>query len=177
MKSKKFLLAMIILILSLFLSSCSLLDEKSYAFLDSDHDFSDKTFAKLIDSINSKDEVALKSLFAANVQNSFENFDDSVNQLINFFKSENLTFERTNGVGSTGEFEDGKKMIELIATYNVTSKKYKYYIRVSMTKYNTFDENNSGMLSLYIINAKDWKENSVYGVSEDTPGIHIVSDY
>lgn len=171
------LLSVVILIASLLLSSCSLLEEKNYAFLESDHDFSDKTFAKLIDSLNSKDEATLKSLFAVNVQNSIENFDDSVNQLINFFKSENLTFERTNGVGSTEEFEDSKKMIELIATYNVTSKKYKYYFRISMTKYNTFDENNSGILSLYIINANDWKENSVYGVSEDTSGIHIVSDY
>lgn len=175
MKSKKMLLLVVIFIASLLLSSCSLLEEKNYAFLDSDHDFSDKTFAKLIDSLNSKDEATLKSLFAVNVQNSIENFDDSVNQLINFFKGKTLEFDKTDSVGSSGHFDDGKKVIELFTTYNVKSNEQKYYFAIEMTKVNTFDDNN-GILCLYVINANDWHEDHVYH-GDNEVGIHIVSDY
>lgn len=175
MNRKNFIYFIFAFIISLSFSSCSLFEENNYSFLDTDREFSDKTFAKLIEAINQKDTIELSNLFSINTRNNTENFEDSVNQLVNFFGSQILTFEKTDGVGSMGKFEDGKKVIELITTYNVNSNEQKYYFSIEMTKFNTFNENYNGILCLNIINAKDWQEDYVYyGDSES--GIHIFSD-
>lgn len=176
MKSKRCLLFVLIIISSVIFSSCSLFEEKTYAFTNTDREFADKSFAKLIDAINNKDELELKNLFSVNTQNSVENFEDIVNYLTNFFKEQTLEFEKTDGVGSMGNYENGNKVIELITTYNVKSNEQKYYFAIKMIKCDTFDENNNGILSLSIINAKDWKHEYVYP-GESEAGIHIVSDY
>lgn len=176
MKVKKKLIITFIFITSLFFSSCALFEENTYAFMNTDREFTDNTFAKLIDAINKKDKAKLKILFSVNTQNNVENFEDSINYLINFFREQTLEFEKTDSVGSTGKFENGKKVIELFTTYNVKSNEQKYYFAIELTKCNTVDDNNNGILSLFIINAKDWRYNYVYhGDSE--AGIHIISDY
>lgn len=172
---KKILLIILVLSISIFFGACSFLEDRIYAFTDTDREFTDKTFAKLIDAVNNKDESELRNLFSVNTQNSAKNFEDSINYLINFFKEQTLEFEKTDGVGSKGHYEDGKKVIDLFTTYNVKSNEQKYYFAIEMTKVNTFDDNN-GILCLYIINAKDWHEDHVYH-GDNKIGIHIVSDY
>ena len=174
---KKILLIILVLSISIFFGACSFLGDRIYAFTDTDREFTDKTFAKLIDAINNKDESELRNLFSVNTQNSAKNFEDSINYLINFFKEQTLEFEKTDGVGSKGHYEDGKKVIELITTYNVKSNEQKYYFAINLIRCDTFDNNNEGVISLYIINAKDWHEECEYGVQENISGIHIVSDY
>lgn len=144
--------------------------------MSTDREFSDKTFAKLIDTINQKNTDELKNLFSVNTQNNVENFEDSVNHLVNFFSTQTLVFEKTDGVGSTRNYEYGKMANEVFTTYNVKSNEQKYYFAIEMTKFNTFDDNNNGILCLYIINAKNWHEDYVY-YGDSEAGIHIVSDY
>lgn len=177
MKNKKCLLIVLIIISSVFFSSCSLFEEETYAFFDTDREFTDKTFAKLIDAINNKDEEKLKNLFSVNTQNSVKDFEDNVNYLMNFFKEQTLEFEKTDGVGSKAHYENCKKVVELITAYNVKSNVQKYYFAINLIRYDTFDNYNEGVISLYIINAKDWHEEFEYGVQENISGIHIVSDY
>ena len=68
----------LIIVLFFFLSSCSLGGETMKKLSKTEKDIAIETFEKVLGAINSKDSIALKTLFSKKALSETNNIDDSI---------------------------------------------------------------------------------------------------
>lgn len=155
----------------LALTSCS----ASY-YLISDESRAGATLENIVNAVNDNDAEALASLFSNNVLAERSDWRSSASEFIEFIDGKIITYTdpSDSGVFSSTEFEDGKKRKEIQPSVTVETTAGKYYIAILECVIDDFDEENVGIMSIYIISAENRQNDYVYrGDGNWIPGINI----
>lgn len=169
----------ILLILSfalvLSLMSCSWA-ESVMPFIQDSAKTADITFSEIISAIKSADASKIVDMFAISVQKGQDLSESSVN-LINFIQGDitSVSSAVDGGVGANRELDYGKRRKEILSAFTVTTTTNTYHFAVLECVLDEFDNNNVGLLSVFVIDANNWQSSSVYrGDGKWSHGIHIV---
>lgn len=142
-------------------------------FYDNDGEQTDLLFEQIIQSLENHDVSNLKNLFSVWACNTADNLDEDINDLLEFYNGEMVSFKRY-GPGSHAVKEGNSKRKEIFASYDVTTTEAKYRIAF---RFCTVDSDNSdtiGLYSFYIIEAENSDRNFAYwGNDEWIVGINI----
>lgn len=155
---KKILLFFILLAIALPLSSCS-----DISILDDDNaKIADKTFSEIVDAIKSKDESKIVDMFADSIK-SEDGLSQTALAFIDYIRGDIISFSSADeaGVGADYKIEDGKKRKEIQSSFLLTTTESAYFIAIKERVKDEFNEN-TGIMSIYVIDAKDWSEDFVY---------------
>lgn len=164
------LISLLILCSVIFVSSCD--------FMKSEDEILDEKVQNFIDLLDENDKESLKSLFAPAKIGCISNFDDSLDELFEYydgvFKSKSHESKGTDG-DKNGDFT--AKWYNL--SYIITTSSEQYRLAIYWcTEYST-DSNYLGIWSLYIIKENEYPT-PVYTYRGDglwTPGINIGKVY
>lgn len=165
---------LLLIALMFLLTSCSLGGLNKGFPKDNDEQVTKDTFKQVFNAIQHHDETALKNLFTKKVRNEVSNFDESTVNFLDFFQGKVISFDDQEGDAVDGIIENGKKRMYVESIYDVNTSEQKYHIAIKVCTVDTYDSNNVGITSIYIINAENWNETYDYrGDAKWTPGIVI----
>lgn len=170
MKRKIINIAVIILsaVCMIFATSCFGL------FLDTDGGDAESNMVNLLKCLQKEDRSAIKSLFAPNKIADIEDFDEDIDDLLNYYNGKYLSY----GSGGIGAFKDsnyGDIVKYYDMSYDVTTTEDIYRFHLIWYIQDTTDADNVGIWSLSIIRFDDDPdpESSYRGDGSWTSGINI----
>lgn len=151
------------------LTSCFFPDFKSYPM-----EYAEETIENVIISINKKDTVKFKSLFATNVCNDNSDLDENITELFKYVEGEITEYKCFDEINRSEKTNYGKRKKEFQATYLITTDEKEYYIAIRQCTVDDFDNSNIGIHTFNIISAEEWKSDYMYrvNVAQDS-GIYI----
>ena len=170
---------MILLIVTVTFTSCSQGEANMGIFRDTDEKIADKTFNKIISAIRLEDDSKIVDLFS----NAIKSEDDLSKPAMTFIKcirGDIISFSSASeaGVGADYKTETGKKRKEIQSAFCINTTESSYYIAIKECVKDEFDDNNIGIMSIYIIESSNWTEDYVYrGDGKWNPGINIVDSF
>ena len=176
---RKAILSIILIILVLTFTSCSNGGTNMGVFGDNDEKIADKTFEKIINAIKSNNNSKMVDMFSHSVKSEVD-LSQSVSMFYDFIQGDIVSFSSASeaGVGADYETESGKKRKEIQSAFCIITTENTYYITVKECVKDEIDDNNIGIVSIYIIESKNWKEDYVYrGDGKWIPGINIVDSF
>jgi len=150
-------------------------------FEDNDEKIADKTFNEIITAISLQDDSKIVDMFSNSIKsedNSVDNLSQSALKFFEFIHGDIVAFSSASeaGVGTDYRIESGKKRKEIQSAFCINTTENTYYIAIKECIKDEFDDNNIGIMSIYIIESNNWTENYVYrGDGKWIPGINIVS--
>ena len=126
---------------------------------------------KLLDCLDKKDSEGIRALFSPEVTPS----DDSIKALYEYYLGELVEIEDFYSYMETNSHSKGISRRWIEGAYKVTTNEEVYHIAVSCLVKDTGDQENIGIIYLYIINDKDYStpEYIYKGDGKETPGINI----
>jgi hypothetical protein len=159
----------------LFLHACSPGGDNMFSIYTTDHDETKACMDKLCEALQNRDKDALKALLSKNVVYAVEDTDAQVDALFDYFVGEYQSYYDPAATSTSAEKYDGKKRKYHEMTYEVYTNTNQYRVAILYYVYDTFDKDNEGIYSLYILNATDDSDLSVCyrGDGKYTPGINI----
>ncbi len=161
-----------IIILSLILCSCY---NGFGEFYKSDQEIANERLDLLLTALKNKDKDTLRSLFSKKAINYDEDFENSIDVLLEYFHGE--TFEHDYDSPLNVEMERDHDLVKKIiySSYDVKTETQTYRIAIQDIITNTYEKNNVGIYSLYIIIASEDADlqYTYRGDGKDTPGINI----
>ncbi len=172
---KKMLLLIIIVILTITIASCFGGCTNASILRENNAEIADETFREIIEAIRLKNGSKIVDLFSSSIK-SEESLSVSASKFIDYIQGEIISFSSASesGVGASYKAERGKKKKEIQASFTIVTSESKYYLAIKECTRDDFDENNIGIISIYIIEADNWTVDYVYGGDGQwTPGIHI----
>lgn len=158
------------------LIACSREESVMRFFGDSSDKIADNTFSEIISAIKSTDASKIEEMFAVSVKNEQDLSESSVS-FVNFVRGDIISVSSAvdGGVGANREFDYGKRRKEILSAFTVTTTTNTYHFAVLECVLDEFDNNNVGLLSVFVIDANNWHSSSVYrGDGEWTHGINVV---
>ena len=176
---RKVILLIILLILTLTFTSCSNGGTGMGVFGDNDEEFADKTFNEIITAIRLQDDSKIVDMFSNSIK-SEDNLSQSALKFFGFIHGDIVAFSSASeaGVGTDYRIESGKKRKEIQSAFCISTTENTYYIAIKECIKDEFDDNNIGIMSIYIIESNNWTENYVYrGDGKWIPGINIVDSF
>lgn len=179
MNMKKVLLSIILLILIVTLTSCSNGEANMGIFRDNDEKIADKTFNQIISAIRLKDNSKIVDMFS-NAIKSEDNLSQQALIFVNYIHGDIISFSSASeaGVGADYKTETGKKRKEIQSSFCINTTESTYYVAIKECIKDEFDDNNTGIMSIYIIESSNWTEDYVYrGDGKWTQGINIVDSF
>ena len=165
-------ICLLLIVLVLFLTSCGNMEILN----QDDSMIANNTFERIINQIKTQDSRGLKSLFSQTVQDTTSNLEENCVDLIQFMQGDIVSISDADdsGVGTDYKIETGKISKIIQSAFTCETDLHKYYVAMKKCTKDGFDQDNIGLLSIYIIKSEDWKEDCVYrGDGKWTPGIHI----
>ncbi len=167
----------LLLIISVFsLTGCNLFNT---AFTTSDNEDADNKLELFVECLKTKDKEYIKSLFAQNKIKDLTNFEDSIEELFQYYDGEFVSVKRySTGVEKDKDSEIERKWYNM--SYDVTTSIEIYRMAFIWCVKDTGDENNVGIESYYILKASDDPNYPQYSYGGDgawTPGINIGKIY
>ena len=175
MKIEKIGFALLFIALVCLLTSCSVMGDNMKIFKESDETIADKTFERLVNAINSKNVLQIKSMFSNTIQGN-GNLEEESYKLFEFIQGDIASYSSSSemGVGTDIKSENGKSKKEIQSTFWIKTTKSIYYLAVKECVKNEFDNSDIGLLSIYIIKAQDWDKDYVYrGDGKWSRGVNI----
>lgn len=163
----------------MLLTSCSLGGQNMWnRFNDTDEKKADARMDKVLEAIKNKDKEALKSMFSKKAITATENFDQSINDLFDFYQGDFVSYNNWGGPMSDGGINEdgtGREWKEIYSSYDVETSKQKYRFAIQEFVQDTADAKNVGIWSLYIIKMEDDTDPQFgyHGDNKDTPGINF----
>ena len=167
----------LILICVVFLNSCGTLMSLVFGNMKTDDEVAQEKLGEVLGAIEKQDKDSLKALFAKKTQNTGSNFDSQIEQLFEYYQGNFSTYSKITSpmVGRGHDYNDEYKYYEFSCDIETTTQTY----RIAMKFYteDTATPDNIGIISLYIINAKE--ENSecfdhfYWGDATFKEGIHL----
>lgn len=132
------------------------------------------TLRRFISYVQDGDKENIKGLFSKNARETVENFDEPVDDLIEFFEGEVLSFGSEDLTNSNKKVHNGKRSIELKSAITVNTTKQTYYVSFNQFVINEIDQDKIGVEKFSIVKKSDWNYTYTYwGSNDDIPGIHI----
>ena len=173
---KNVLLLIILLALTLTSTSCSNGGTDMGIWRDNDEKIADKTFNKIITTIESNNESIMVNMFSNTVKSEID-LSHSVLMFYDFIHGDIVSFSSASeaGVGADYQTERGKTRKEIQSAYCISTTENTYYIAIKECVKDEIDDNNIGIVSIYIIESNTWKEDYIYrGDGKWLSGINIV---
>lgn len=173
---KNVLLLIILLALTLTSTSCSNGGTDMGILGDNNEKIADKTFNKIITAIGSNNDSTMVNMFSNTVKSEVD-LSHSVLMFYDFIHGDIVLFSSASeaGVGADYQTERGKKRKEIQSAFCISTTENTYYIAIKECVKDEIDDNNIGIVSIYIIESNNWKEDYVYrGDGKWLPGINIV---
>lgn len=164
------LISISLLCFVIFVSSCD--------YLKSEDEILDEKVQNLINLLDKNDKVGIKSLFASSKIDSISNFDNLLDELIEYYDG-TYTSKSHGGKGTDKDKNDDFTASWYNLSYKVITSSEEYRIAIYWcTEYST-DSNYLGIWSLYIINENDYltPDYTYRGDGLWTPGINIGKVY
>ena len=163
----------------ILLSSCSFGDfnMRKHMFLMNNNKVANESFEKIIVAIQNQDSAVLKALFSKVAQSEASNLGENSIKLFKFIQGDIVSFSDASeaGVGVDYKTEQAKKQKIVQSAFYLETSAQKYYIAIRECIKDDFDNNNVGVISIYIIKSEDWDEDDIYrGDGKWTPGINIM---
>lgn len=133
-----------------------------------------KTIADMISAIESEDKESFVKLFSKNTRSEAEAFSEDVDAFYDFIQGKVESYSLSPGGSASKEVEYGKVIREVYATFCLVTTENTYYIALKECIIDSWNSENEGVISLYIINKKDWQtEFEYHGDGLWTEGINI----
>lgn len=176
---KKVLLSIILLILTVTFTSCFKDGANIGLFGDNDEKNADKTFNEIVNAIRLKDDSKIVDMFSNAIKGE-DDLSQSAVRFVNYIHGDIISFSSASeaGVGADYKTENGKKRKEIQSAFCINTTESTYYIAIKECIKNGFDDNNIGLLSIYIIESANWTEDYVYrGDGKWVQGINIVDSF
>lgn len=151
----KYIVSILILILILNASACSLGGSR-IAMLnkDNDHKKADTRLELVLDAIKSKDKESLKSMFSKQALDEAKDFDGSIDYLFKFFQGKDTSWER-NGLSVDETNNYGHKTKQHYSMYYVNTDKQEYIFYLIECTVDSDNPENIGLYTLRVIKAED----------------------
>lgn len=167
---KKYTIVIICIILICIIGGCEVNMIYDY------RKYSDNIFEQLMDAIFSKDVDRLDMIFSANLIASDLSFRESEFQLFSYVDGDDITEYKLwshPNVYKTKEKDYFRQEIESTYDFELQGKSYRLFFIYCVK--DTFDSANEGIVSLYVIKAKDDTDLSFAYRGDEVPkdGIHI----
>lgn len=143
---------------------------------DNDEKIADKTFNKIITTIESNNESIMVNMFSNTVKSEID-LSHSVLMFYEFIHGDIVSVSSASEaeVGADYQTERGKTRKEIQSAFCISTTENTYYIAIKECVKDEIDDNNIGIVSIYIIESNNWKEDYVYrGDGKWLPGINIV---
>lgn len=143
---------------------------------DNNEKIADKTFNKIITTIESNNDSTMVNMFSNTVKSDVD-LSYSVLMFYDFIHGDIVSFSSASeaGVGADYQTERGKKRKEIQSSFCISTTENEYFIAIKECVKDEIDDNNIGIVSIYIIESNNWKEDYVYrGDGKWLPGINIV---
>lgn len=182
---KRKILILAILLITILFSSCSIGDSEMFSrfgkfYNKNDHEVVNSKFEEVLTAIQNKDKKVLKSLFAKNALLKVENFDNSAEELFDYYDGNYTSYDDWGGPMESEEIKHGERITELCPTYDIITDKGNYRATMKIISVDTNDSDNIGVWSIYIIKAENDDDLSCaywgdikYNDSQYTTGINI----
>ena len=168
---KKFSFELLLLASTLLLSSCFFPGGRGVIFDDSGSK-TDALMEQVFDILERKDHSALKAMFSPKALNEANDFEINMEYLFELFQGEIISWKKTSRSGETKN-RYGKKSIQAISRYTVTTDKDEYLFLIVWYTRDDFDADNIGVQTLRVLRTDD-KETQFKMWEEmiTTPGIY-----
>lgn len=170
---KKAAILLYAIVIMALLCSCSF--GGRVAIFDNDRAVAAEKFEEILEAIEAKDKDMLTLLFSKNSLNEAQAFDESVDELFDYFDGKVDSYD--DGAGPVVETsKDYDEVIQIMeSSYEVKTTECEYLFAVRYIVEDTKNPNNVGVQSLYILNAADdeYPEYTYWGDGKDTPGINV----
>jgi hypothetical protein len=141
----------------------------------SDEKYKEEKIAQVIDSLASRDPEKVKNLFAANAIKVIPNLDETITELLKYYKGDYISDE---WMGSGSRDKNSYNVItkDIDFSLDITTSEDVY--RVAVTNYrakDTGDKNNIGLWQFFIIRYEDHPtpQYSYWGDWSKEPGLFI----
>ena len=161
-----------ILLCALLLNSCSF--AQNVRWIQESENILNQTMEKMLNAVQNEDKKAFLELFSKNVCEDCEEIEEKAEELFVFFEGDIVEFGNSSYVWDECVFEDGKRRKVSEGTYWIQTSEKNYYIAFHECIVDTFNKDNVGVISIYIIEADKWTEDYIYrGDGEWKTGINI----
>ena len=141
----------------------------------SEQDIANAMLDEVLITIKNKDSDGLKSLFAKNAVADLESFDNEIKEFFDYFKGDFISYDDHSAVDSRETINSGESRKTLFSTYDIVTTEESYRVAIKDICEDTFNEDNVGIWSIYIIRLEDDTnpEFAYRGDDKYTPGINF----
>ena len=167
----------VMVVVMLILSGCAL-NEKNYQkrFSDSKH-WVEATFAEMVNAIKSENRGAFADKFSISARSEGDAFEEKVDELYAFIQGDVESYNILPGRSHIKNKDGGNIVREVSASFCLVTTENTYYIAIKECIIDSWNADNEGIQSLYIVNAKDWQTEYIYhGDGMWTHGINIQTE-
>lgn len=168
---RKRILTLLFLISIFILSSCSFV-ENIKVIKDYSGNEADERIEQLVEALENDNKDEVKSIFSKKALNDAEGFDNSLEQLFDYFQGNVEEWERVRYSGGSS-VRNGKKSEYSESWYKVETDLESYMFFLIDYTTDTINPDNQGLYTLRVIKAED--EDTEFGSVQDMtiPGIYI----
>ena len=170
-------IGLLLLVAMLLLTSCSVEKVRMNFFEEDDTIIADNTLGQILEAINARDHLKLKTLFSKSVQDEANDLEENALNFIEFIQGNIVSFSKASeaGVGADYKTENGKKQKEIQSAFYIETSEHQYYIAIGECIRDDSNNRDVGVTSIYIIESKKWNEDYIYrGDGEWLHGINIL---
>lgn len=163
MKKTRLLIVLLTICFVFAFSSCAYGGNPTNIFTVDNNKLADTTFKKLIDAIVSKESSNVTDLFSDELCESLP-LDQDASELVEFIRGEIISFSTASecAVGAHYEKQNGRKLKIIDSSFTLDTTEDRYYIAIKECIVDEQNADNVGILSIHIIESKNWDFDSVY---------------
>ena len=168
---KKCFIYLCLFTLTISLCACSFLS----GFFKSDDQIAKEKLDAVLQALEIEDSEALKKLFSPKAISESDNFENDLQALFDYFDGVTVSVGEYSPLHVSKKRDEDLERKIIYSTYDIQTDKQTYRIAMQDIIYNTYEENNVGIYSLYIIiMSEDTDPTYAYnGDGKYTPGINI----
>lgn len=155
---RKFIVTLILILSMLLLSSCTIGGSRTEMLnRSSDDTVANAQLEHVIEAIKSKDKDTVKSLFSKQALSEAVDFEDSMNDLFDFFQGNVDSWKKSSGPTVFESNDHGHKKKEICSYYYVNTDKQKYFFLLQGYSVDTDHPDNVGLYMVLVVKAEDEK--------------------
>lgn len=143
-------------------------------FIDGDYELADKKAEEMVEIFDSRDADKIKKLFAPNMIAQTENFDQSVNDLLEFYKGDYVSFENT-ACEVIDDKDAGHAVKDFYMSRDIKTTESVYRVSLYWRVKDNKIKDEVGIWSMYLIKFSDdpYTEYTYWGDGKTENGIHF----